>query len=164
MTLRRTGLARHKGLERGGPLRPVSDKKLKAAGGWLASTFLPKRPTPAVPPARRKTLADRSGSWCEPQLAEAGCWGRATDPHHRITRKDGGRHGEAKERSDQLSGLVHACRPCHRWVHDHPAKARDLGLLLREHQIPAYEPVLYRGDLVYLDDAGNKHSFEEVGV
>jgi hypothetical protein len=164
MTLRRTGLARHKGLERGGPLRPVSDKKLKAAGGWLASTILPKRPQPAVPSQRSKTLADRSGSWCEPQLAEAGCWGRATDPHHRITRKDGGRHGEAKERSDQLSGLVHACRPCHRWVHDHPAKARDLGLLLREHQIPAYEPVLYRGDLVYLDDAGDTHHFEEVGA
>jgi hypothetical protein len=61
MTLRRTGLARHKGLERGGPLRPVSDRKLKAAGGWLASTILPKRPSPAVPSQRRKTLADRSG-------------------------------------------------------------------------------------------------------
>jgi hypothetical protein len=158
MTLRRTAL------KPGGPLRPMSAKRLAALGGFALSTFAPKRPSPAVPAARRKTLAERSGGWCEPQIPEAGCWGRATDPHHRITRKDGGRHGEAKERSDQLSDLVHACRPCHRWIHDHPAKARDRGLLLKEHQIPAYEAVLYRGELSYLDPAGSVHSFDKAGA
>lgn len=158
--LRRTGLA-----NRGGPLAKISAKRLAALGGFTRSSFSPKSSSkPAVPAARRKTLADRSAGWCEPRIPEAGCWGRATDPHHRITRKDGGRHGQAKERSDQLSDLVHSCRPCHRWVHDHPAKARDRGLLLKEHQIPTAEPVLYRGDLVYLDDAGEIHSFEAVGT
>lgn len=143
----------------------VSAKRLTALGGFARSTFSPKSsPKPAVPAARRKTLADRSGGWCEPQIPEAGCWGRATDPHHRITRKDGGRHGQAKERSDQLSDLVDSCRPCHRWVHEHPAKARDRGLLLKEHQIPADEPVLRRGELVYLTDAGDVVSCVEAGA
>jgi hypothetical protein len=162
MTLRRTGLARHKGLERGGPLRPVSDKKLKAAGGWLASTFAPKRPAPAVPSQRRKTLAERSGGVCEARLD--GCSGRAIDPHHRVIRQRGGRQAEAKERSDQLSGLLHLCRFCHDWVHDHPEKARQIGLLLRQHQIPAQELVAYRGEPSYLDPLGRVWSAEEVGA
>jgi hypothetical protein len=162
MTLRRTGLARHKGLKHGGPLRPASDKKLKAAGGWLRSTFTPKRPTPAVPRARRKTLGERSEELCEAMLPC--CWSAATDPHHRVVRGRGGRHGEARERSDQLSDLLHLCRPCHGWVHDHPARSREMGLLLRSRQIPAYEPVLYRGELSYLDDAGSVHSFDKAGA
>lgn len=157
-----TGLTRHKGLKHGGPLRPVSEKRLAAAGGWLASTFLPKRSKPAVPPARRKTLAERSGGECEVRLPA--CLGRATDPHHRITRKDGGRHGESKERSDKLSNLLHLCRSCHEWIHDCPANARNDGHLLREYQIPAQEPLLYRGELVYLADDGSVHSFEEAGA
>lgn len=157
-----SGLTRHKGLKPGGPLRPVSEKRLAAAGGWLASTFLPKRSKPAVPPARRKSLAERSGGQCEAQLP--GCSGPATDPHHRITRKDGGRHGEAKERSDRMSALLHLCRPCHRWVHRFPAKACDLGLLLKEHQVPSMELVAYRGEPKYLNDVGDVLSNEEVGA
>jgi hypothetical protein len=164
MTLRRTGLARHKGLERGGPLRPVSDRKLKAAGGWLASTLPPKRPTPAVPPARRKTLADRSDGWCEIQLA--GCQGRAVHPHHRITTKSGGRHGAAKVEHDQLSDLLHVCWYCHDVVTREPkwAKRWVNGWSLDESDIPAQHPVLYRGELSYLDDAGSVHSLDKAGA
>jgi hypothetical protein len=157
-----SGLTRHKRLKPGGPLRPVSDKKLAAAGGWLASTFAPKRPSPAVPSQRRKTLAERSGEDCEARLD--GCWGRATDPHHRVIRQRGGRQGAAKEQSDQLSGLLHLCRFCHDWVHEHPARSRELGLLLRQHQIPAQELVAYRGEPSYLDPLGRVWSAEEVGA
>jgi hypothetical protein len=159
MTLRRTAL------KPGGPLRPVSEKRmelLRAAGVVVRSTFLPKRPSPAVPSKRRKTLAERSGGWCEAQLD--GCSGRAVDPHHRVVRGRGGTHGEAKERSDQLSALLHLCRSCHDWVHEHPAKARELGLLLRQHQIPAQELVAYRGEPSYLDPLGRVWSAEEVGA
>jgi hypothetical protein len=120
------------------------------------------RPKAAVPAARRKSLIERSERLCEAWLT--GCWGRATDPHHRITRKDGGRHGQAKERSDRMSGLLHVCRPCHRWIHEHPAAAEPMGLLLPESAIPAQVPVLYRGESKYLDDDGRVWAFEEVGA
>jgi hypothetical protein len=151
----------------GGPLRPVSEKRmarLRAAGVFLTSTFAPKRLKPAVPPARRLTLADRSGGVCEAQLKD--CWGRATDPHHRVTRKDGGRRGAAKERSDRLPNLLHLCRCCHAQVHAYPKRSYGLyrGWLVTEKQNPALRPVLYRGELVYLDDAGGVHSFEKAGT
>lgn len=144
------------------PMPQVSEKRRRLLGPFALSTFLPKRPAPAVPPARRKTLAERSKGWCEAQLPC--CLGRATDPHHRITRKDGGRQGEAKERSDRLSDLLHLCRCCHDWVHAYPAKARPLGLLLKERQIPSMELVAYRGEPVYLTDVGDVLSNEEVGA
>jgi hypothetical protein len=163
MTLRRTAaLPRSPMPDRTVPMRRASEKRLKAAGGWLASTILPKRPSPAVPSQRRKTLADRSGGVCEARLD--GCSGRAIDPHHRVIRQRGGRQAEAKERSDQLSGLLHLCRFCHDWVHDHPEKARQIGLLLRQHQIPAQELVAYRGEPSYLDPLGRVWSAEEVGA
>jgi hypothetical protein len=163
MTLRRTGLKPGKTpLKRGGPLRPMSAKRLAALGGWARSTFAPSRPRPAVTPSRRKTLAERSGGWCEARLDV--CGGRATDPHHRITRKDGGRSGEARVRLDELSDLLHLCRRCHGWVHLFPARAREQGLSLKEHQIPAHEPVRYRGDLMYLTDSGDVVSFEQAGA
>jgi hypothetical protein len=117
---------------------------------------------PAVPGDVRAALAERSQGWCEARLE--GCGGRAIDPHHRITRQRGGRRGEAQERSDQLSSVIYLCRSCHDWVHEHPAKARVLGLLLRQHQIPAMEMVAYRGEPSYLDLDGRVWSAEEVGA
>lgn len=155
-------LTRHKRLKQGGPLRPMSDKRLAKLGGWALSTFAPKRPQPAVPPQRRKTLSDRSGKVCEARLP--GCWGRATDPHHRVTRKDGGRHGQAKQQSDQLSNLLHLCRSCHDYAHGPMSVTNPLGLRLYENQIPAQEPVLYRGEPSYLDDLGGVWSAEEAGA
>jgi hypothetical protein len=197
MTLRRTGLARHKGLERGGPLAPVSESrrsKLAAAGVVLRSTFAPKlartprfdsgtsgveestgrdgpgsgRPSRGHRGGHRidrdsaAIVRERSGGFCE--MGIEGCWGTARELHHRITRKSGGRHHAARVRSDRPSGLLHGCGCCHLVVTDHPKFAYTNGWSLREGQDPSQEPVLYRGDLVYLDDAGQKHRFEEVGA
>lgn len=121
------------------------------------------RPRPAVPGDVRATLAGRSGGWCEARLS--GCWGQATDVHHRISQKAGGRRGAARERHDRLANCVHVCRGCHAWITARPAEARDLGLALAEWQTPTSEPVrLHYDDLpVFLDDAGGWHRFEEVG-
>jgi hypothetical protein len=158
MTLRRTAL------KPGGPLRPISAKRLAELGGFALSTFAPKRPSPAVPSQRRKTLAERSGGVCEIQLE--GCYRRAVHPHHRITTKSGGRKGAAKVEHDQLSDLLHLCWHCHDVVTREPkwAKRWVNGWSLDENDIPTQRPVLYRGDLVYLDDAGNKHSYEKAGA
>jgi hypothetical protein len=147
------------------PMRQMSERRLQAfldAGRYPTTTFSSKRPEPAVPPARRIELADRSGDWCEAGLN--GCWRRATDPHHRILRGDGGVHGEAKEASDKLSDLLHLCRWCHCWAHAHRDDANHLGLILKRHQIPSQSFVVYRGEVMYLDDEGRVHDFAEVGA
>lgn len=56
------------------------------------------------------------------------CWGRL-DPHHLLRRSQGG--------SDDPSNLLLLCRAHHRWVHDHPAQARALGLLRSAHDPPS---------------------------
>lgn len=175
------------------PLSPMSEKRkaqLLAAGLSLASTFKPRRSSlpvantgtsggrvpeggvprrssrgswePAVPPDRRAELETRSDGWCEAQFV--GCWGRAIDPHHRVVRGSGGVHGEAKERADELSDLVHLCRSCHRWTHAYPEAANALGLLLKRHQVPAQTLLWYRGEPSYLDNHGCVWSNEEVGA
>jgi hypothetical protein len=108
--------------------------RLRAAAPWILSA-----------------LAGRSGGLCE--MALAGCTGVATDPAHRISRKAGGRPDRTK--FDRLSNFVHACRRCHRWTHERPAEAYDLGLMLKEHQDPAAEPFAFRGmGWIFLTDDG----------
>jgi cytochrome c553 len=120
------------------------------------STFLPE---PAA------LIDERCGGWCEIQLGDF-CWGLATEYSHRITQKAGGRHGEAKVRSDRTSNALKACHHCHHVITATPWKvdAHANGWVLEEWQEPTQVPVLYRGDLVYLDDAGDKHSYEEAGA
>jgi hypothetical protein len=118
------------------------------------------RPRPPVPAATRPPLARRSGGWCEAQLS--GYLGWASDLHHRITRKAGGRRGAARERHDRLSNLLHLRGVCHQWVGARVAEACGVGLSLKEWQTPAQEPVQYRGAMVYLDDAGTVRRFEVV--
>lgn len=120
------------------------------------------RPEPAVPADRRAELETRSDGWCEAGLD--GCWGRATDPHHRVVRGIGGVHGEAKERADELADLVLLCRRCHQQVHAYPAASYALGLLLKRHQVPAQSLLWYRGEPSYLDNDGRVWSNEEVGA
>lgn len=162
-----------KPLVRKTPLRQVSDKK--AAEGDSRFSTLDRKPTesrtapmkrarwtPAVPKDVRAELIERSGGgFCEIQMA--GCLGRGTDPSHRITTKSGGRHGEAKAEHDRLSDVLWACRACHDWIGDHPAasKAERVGWALEEWQNPTEFPVLYRGRLVFLDDVGGVHDYED---
>ena len=60
----------------------------------------------------------RSGGRCE-IVAGTFCTGVAHDPHHRFP------HG-----SDTAVNLLDTCRPCHDWVHAHPAVSYDNGWLL----------------------------------
>jgi len=77
------------------------------------------------------------------------------DPSHRITVKAGGRHRQARVKHDKLSNLLHLCRACHEWCTSRrDSEAYDAGLTLREHQHPATEPVMYRGELCLLTDDG----------
>lgn len=151
-------LVRKTGLEQvGRKRREAAEADGKPVKPALATLYVP-----AIPDEQRAALTQRSGGWCE--MALPGCARIAIDPAHRISRKAGGRKGEAKRRHDQLSNVLHACRQCHTWSTSRPAESYELGLALREHQIPEQEPVVRRGELVYLDNAGGVHDFEAVGA
>jgi hypothetical protein len=87
-------------------------------------------------------------------MALLGCFGRATDPAHRIRQGMGGRKGVTKAAHDVLSNLTHACRRCHARTHAEPAFAYTLGLMLRDGSEPLAEPVFYRGVRRWLTDDG----------
>jgi hypothetical protein len=125
--------------------------------------YAPLRSVPVLLPGDvRQAVETRSGGVCE--IARVDCLGVATQVHHRVRRGGGGRHGAALVVSDQLANLLHACAICHGWAHEHPAAAREEGWLLKRHQVPALEPVLYRGVLCYLSDDGRVEPFEAVGA
>ena len=112
------------------------------------------RPKPTMA-TLRDLLQARSGGWCEARLF--GCAGQATDVAHRISRKAGGRPSGEDAR---LSNVAHLCRPCHRWTHDNPAAAYELGLMLREHHVTELEPMAYRDEgWVLLGDDGSVVGF-----
>jgi hypothetical protein len=96
-------------------------------------TPLRSRVRSAIPPDVRKALAARSEGLCEAQLP--GCLGRATDACHRVGRAQG---------ADTLENVWHGCRMCHSWTHERVEEARDLGLILKRHQVPELEPMAYR--------------------
>lgn len=129
----------------------------------MKRTPLKYRWKPAVPAEVRELLIARSGGWCEAQIPTI-CTGGATDSAHRITRKAGGRHGQAKAEHDQLANLLDLCRACHRWTHDNPHSAKDLGLALSETDEPCSCPVAYRGAVAYLADDGSLSTTAPAGV
>lgn len=144
-------LQRHTPLAAGKPLAPVSAKRLAAGPVW--STFLPRNARASKPkrprdtgPSRgvRQIVADRSGRRCE----WPACVSRASDVHHRLNRKSGGRHGEAAERINGAAWLLACCRAHHSLVTDPVGDVRKLaesmGWVLREHQDAEATPVLTR--------------------
>ena len=138
---------------------PLRRTPMKRGTSRLARTRMKVyRPKPAVALSVRLQLIDRAGGRCEANLF--GCLGAGTDVHHRITRKAGGRKGEAAAHHDRLSGLVLLCRLCHTWVTDNPGTAYTLGLCLKEHQFTDLEPVAYRGECwALLGDDGSAVGF-----
>jgi hypothetical protein len=102
----------------------------------------------------RELVAVRSQGWCE----WPGCWLVASDLHHRLNRKQGGRRGEAATRINQAAWLLHACRPHHDAVTspvgEARALARESGWLLHEHEDALTVPVLSRHGLVLLANDG----------
>ena len=81
-----------------------------------------RRKRDAVYPERRRQVFDRAEGRCE-AMAGMWCTGRCENVHHKA-----GRLGEDPH---ALDGLVGICGPCHRWVHDNPGEAYELGLMAR---------------------------------
>jgi hypothetical protein len=169
--LRRTGFT-----NRGGPLRryvglPRSSKSRAGSGTTgEGGSVVSSAGRPRVARGHRverdsaAVVRERSGGRCE--IGIEGCWGEAVEKSHRIARGMGGRHGAAKKDSDRPSDLLDSCLYCHLLITRYAWRvdAKGNGWVLVDGQEPTAEPVLYRGDLVYLDDAGNKISFEKAGA
>jgi 5-methylcytosine-specific restriction protein A len=102
----------------------------------------------------RAALKLRSGGLCE--IEAPGCTEVASEAAHRKKVGAGGRKGDAAVRHHVLSNLLHACHNCHQVQgHRHPAAAYAAGWMLREHQNPLSEPVVYRGTWSHLGDDGS---------
>ena len=54
---------------------------------------------------------------CQAKLV--GCTGVSTDVHHKAGRG---------ENHNVMSTWIAVCRPCHTWIENHPAEAKELGL------------------------------------
>lgn len=150
-------------LKRGAPLRNTTPLRrytgLRQVSAKRANE--PKarpRRKPAAPRDVREVLLERSQGWCE--IAAPGCQLRGIDPAHRKGSKAGGRKGAAADRHNVPSNYLWACRACHDFCHSEPAEAERKGWMLREHQDPLTEPVLYRGEPKFLDDEGRTYDFE----
>lgn len=128
------------------PMKQISDERLEQFGGRMPFNSLekPGAEKPAWKPKRHADtgpkqsqvdlLFKRSLRICE----WPGCWQPATDKHHRLNRKDGGRHGEMRDRLNGVAWLLHACRVHHAYVTSphgfRRRKAMEMGWLLLENQ------------------------------
>jgi len=131
---------------------PLARSALHA--GQSARKATPKRRTTAAVPARvRAALKLRSGGLCEIQAP--GCLELATDFSHRKKVGAGGRKGAAAVVHHVLSNALAGCRGCHSFLHASPAASYSAGWMLREHQNPLAEPVVYRGQWCLLTDDGS---------
>jgi hypothetical protein len=170
MALKRTSPLRAKT-----PMPQFSEKRLAEfrANGWPAnSTFTPRQREPRdKQPRRRDTgppratvelLFVRSGRICE----WPDCGQSATEKHHRLNRKHGGRHGEAHKRVNGVAWLLHACHLHHAYVTSPSGERREtaiaMGWLLLENQDATQVPVLtcHDDEPVWLDADGYWHVFE----
>lgn len=71
-----------------------------------------------IPTASRLIVGDRDRNRC------VRCGGRGYEWHHRRTRAVRDVHQHCA-----CNGVL-LCRTCHTWVHQHPAEARPLGLIV----------------------------------
>ena len=75
-----------------------------------------------IAPQRRKRVEEMlEDAVCAARLA--GCTGRATEVHEPRMRSRGADILDPEQ-------CIPICHWCHRWTHDNPAKAHELGLLL----------------------------------
>ena len=149
-------------MKRGGWLRTRTKLRAKKAlvrrTGLRRSRLKAKPPRAAVPRDVRAALVKRSGGLCEIQLPGT-CRVGASDPHHRITGKAGGRCSQdARLDHDRLADLLYVCRPCHDEVHRMGAGAFCLGWRVHEREDPSELVVLYRGEPRWLNDLGGVHA------
>ena len=109
----------------------------------------------------RKLVRERSGGVCE----WPGCPLVATDYHHRLNRKMGGRYGARREQINSAAWIVHVCRQHHQDVTSAGGErlelARDTGWVLREHQMASEVPIRMDVDSYLIDDAGGRTPYPE---
>ena len=149
-------LSRSTPLERRTPLTssPLPRSSLgRNAGPKLPAK--PKRPRDTGPSQRvRNLVAERSQGWCEWPV----CVQRATDVHHRLNRKQGGRHGKMADRINQPAWLLHACRDHHAVVTSPVGEARlqalAMGWVLLEGHDAVRIPAVTRHGRVWLTNDG----------
>lgn len=137
MALRRTGITRKTPLAPGKAL----PRRSRLASGKPAKRN-PRHTGPST--AVLKAVVGRSGPMCE----WPACRREATDSHHRLNRKAGGRHGEMHERINQAAWILRACRPHHQFVTSPSGERREqvieMGWLLLEGQDALLIPVITR--------------------
>lgn len=97
----------------------------------------------------RAQLMKRSSGVCE-VCGNA----RAEEMHHRRPR---GMGGSKRTETNTASAGIHICSACHSMIERHRNIAMLCGWLVSQYEDePASVPVMYRGDLVRLDDDGGK--------
>ncbi len=109
-------------MKRGAPLKRKTPLKPSTAGKQLKRVAIAPRSGASksdFPTSVKKTVTKRSGGWCE----NPGCTRHAHHFHHRLMRSHGG--------PGTVTNCAHLCSPCHAWVHANPARAYELGLLVR---------------------------------
>lgn len=164
---RKTPLKATTSLQRHTPLRsrkPVGERVV-AVGDEPELPRRQRRKASRTGPDRATCLLvdRRSGRVCE----WPGCGQPQTDRHHRLNRKQGGRHGEAAVRVNGAAWLLGACRTHHAYVTSpHTERlivARANGWLLREHEDATQVPVLTCHDPgpVWLSNDGAWRRYEE---
>ncbi|NIL77656.1 hypothetical protein RhoFasB10_03805 [Rhodococcus sp. B10] len=97
-------------------------------------------------PQTKSVVRQRSGGLCERCGLD---W--AVQDHHRRAR---GMGGTRRASTNAASGCLAVCLRCHNRIESARADALQHGWLVPQHKEPADVPVLYRGQLVLLDDAG----------
>jgi hypothetical protein len=83
----------------------------------------------AMVPARKACITKiflRSIGYCEAKCCPE-CTGVGGDAHEKLPRAQGGN-------PHAPSNCLWICRPCHRWIHAHPAESYRLGLLARRRE------------------------------
>jgi hypothetical protein len=69
-----------------------------------------------------------------------------------------------------LSNLIHLCRDCHRWLHDHPKQARSVGLMIpaagrvRAEDVPSIPLLTTAGWVLHDDEGGRERIIEALAL
>lgn len=168
-----------KPLKRGTPLPKMSARRAAeydASGVKPMTTFRPRAreaklamPRPVYTGPKRPVCAlvdARSGGMCE----FPGCTRHQDHRHHRLNRKSGGRHGEARERLNGAAWLLAVCATHHDIVTNPTGELREtverMGWVLREHQDATQTEVFTRHqvDPVFLANDGRWVSYEDAAA
>ena len=97
-----------------------------------------------MPAAVAQAVIDRADGRCEVMNFPV-CVGQAGPIHHR----------KISGREHSVENCVHICKPCHDWIHAHPAVSYEQGWLIRMAHDPGEVPMKYRGRTVVLAADGS---------